>query len=32
MRIDITYLLLSTTDHLAHTMRGVWSPDNCSGK
>lgn len=27
-----TYLLLSTTDHLAHTMRGVWSPDNCSGK
>ena len=31
-RYGATYLLLSTADHRAHTMRGVWSPDNCSGR
>lgn len=26
-----TYLTMSSSDHMAHTYKGVWSPDNLSG-
>ncbi len=30
-KIANTYLTLCSTDHKAHTYKGVWSPDNMSG-